>query len=72
MQCTMATVHGYNVAATVAVGILLGSAVICGLVVTGRPHAARHAVTTPASPSSLESAAEGVHAGLSQLRDAPQ
>jgi EmrB/QacA subfamily drug resistance transporter len=31
-----AIVHGYNVASTVAVGILLGSAAICGLVLTRR------------------------------------
>jgi hypothetical protein len=36
----MAIVHGYNVASMVAVGILLGSAVVCGLVVTSRPYAA--------------------------------
>jgi EmrB/QacA subfamily drug resistance transporter len=47
----MATVHGYNVAALVAVGILLGSAVICGLIVTSRPYAQRDAVTPSDLPN---------------------
>ncbi|HVD89038.1 MAG TPA: MFS transporter [Jatrophihabitantaceae bacterium] len=45
----MATVHSYNVASLVAVGILLGSAVICGLIVTNRPYAEGGALTTPGS-----------------------
>jgi MFS family permease len=53
----MATVHGYNVASLVAVGILLGSAVVCGLIVAGRPSAQSGPVTTPGSPNARESVA---------------
>jgi len=45
----VATVHGYNVASLVAVGILVGSAVICGLIVTSRPYTEGGAVATPRS-----------------------